>query len=139
MSNHQSSPNIVQQLPKQISNPQPNNNAHKLISQMRVQPPTHTHHTNTISNIDVQSLAQHKCQLPSPYPSYNNNFQNKIKSFSELAKLCLVVTDEKGLTILNIGPSPAPKRWNTIWVTFCESRWVPWSLFYGALHLKCGR
>ena len=40
-------------------------------------------------------------------------------------------------TILNIGPSPAPKGWSTIWVPFCGLRWVLWPLFYGALHLNC--
>ena len=75
------------------------------------------------------------------------NSSAQIPWSSGLAKLCLVVTDEKGLasqqpassqpTILNIGPSPAPKGWNTVFVRFCGLRWVSWSLFYGALFLNC--
>ena len=42
-------------------------------------------------------------------------------------------------TILNIGPRPAPKGWNTVFVLFCDNRWVLWSLFCGALRLRWGR
>ena len=78
---------------------------HNINSKIKLNPPRspRMHKTNHKSNLQSSGQSQHtqnefrhKCQLPSPYLSYNNNFQNEIKSFLELAKLCLVVTDEKG-------------------------------------------
>ena len=89
-----------------MSDLQPNTHIHNINFKIICNPPRspRIHKTNHKSNLQspgqsqhTQNEFRHKCQLPSPYPSYNNNFQNQIKSFSELAKLCLVVTDEKGL------------------------------------------
>ena len=55
---------------------------------------------------------------------------------TELAKLCLVVTDEKGLTILNIDPRVASLWHGTFSVILVDFRWVPCVFCHGAHVLK---
>ena len=62
--------------------------------------------------------SQHKSMI-----ELQRSMKEQIEGYTELAKLCLVVTDEKGSTILNIAFRPPRYMKGTFSVCFCDLHW----------------